>query len=254
MEIVIIGTGNTATVLGRKLKAAGHVIVQVFGRNITAASELAYELESESTTYWSVITRTADLYLLAVSDIAIAEIIAELQLPDKTIVHTAASVSKNILEPATSHFGVLYPLQSLRKNVSYLPEIPVIIDASDSDTLAQLLKLAGSISETVVQAGDNDRLKLHLAAVFCNNFVNHLFVLMQEYCAAEGLNFALLKPLIHETISRIDFIDPSDAQTGPAIRHDTATIKKHEALLQNHPKLQQFYRLFTESIGQQTDL
>ena len=114
MDIVIIGTGNTATILGRKLKTAGHHIAQVYGRNASAASDLAYELDTESTNYWAVVTRTADLYILAVSDIAVEEIVKELQLPDKTIVHTAASVSKNVLNKS-SHYGVFYPLQSLKK-------------------------------------------------------------------------------------------------------------------------------------------
>jgi len=254
MEIVIIGTGNTATILGRKLKAAGHHIVQVFGRDASAASALAYELGTESTAYWTVVNRQADLYILAVSDIAIDEIIRELQLPDKTVVHTAASVSKDILQRVTTHYGVLYPLQSLKKNTAYVPDIPIIIDASDAQTLQQLTALASSISNQVITAGDEERLKLHLAAVFCNNFVNHLFTLMQQYCAAEGLNFDLLKPLIRETTQRIETITPADAQTGPAIRHDASTIHKHLELLENHPQLKQFYTLFTQSIQQGTDL
>lgn len=254
MEIVIIGTGNTASILGRKLKAAGHNIVQVFGRNASAASALAYELDTESTAYWSVVNRQADFYILAVSDIAIEEVIRELQLPEKTIVHTAASVSKEVLHGATSHYGVLYPLQTLRKNTPYLPEIPIIIDASDAQTFAQLSAVASSISEHVIVAGDAQRAKLHLAAVFCNNFVNHLFTLMQQYCLAEGLDFNLLKPLIHETAARIESLAPAEAQTGPAIRHDQNTINAHLQLLQNHPKLQEFYNLFTQSIQQQAEI
>ena len=215
MEIVIIGTGNTAAVLGRKFKAAGHHIVQVFGRNASAASALAYELETESTAYWSVVNRQADIYILAVSDIAIEEMISALQLPDKTIVHTAASVSKDVLQRATTHYGVLYPLQSLRKNTPYLPDIPIIIDASDAQTFENLTVLAGSISEQVIVAGDEQRAKLHLAAVFCNNFVNHLFTLMQEYCKAEGLDFELLKPLIRETALRIESLAPGRCTNRP---------------------------------------
>ena len=43
MDIVIIGSGNVAAVLGRKFTAAGHKIVQIISRNASAASELAYE-------------------------------------------------------------------------------------------------------------------------------------------------------------------------------------------------------------------
>ena len=248
MEIVIIGTGNTATVLGRKFKAAGHKIVQVFGRDSIAASQLAYELGTESTNYWNVVSRDADVYIVAVSDIAINEVLNELRLPDKTVVHTAASVSKDILKKASSHFGVFYPLQSLKKEQGYLPEIPVIIDASDEATLKEIDALAQSISEQVVEAGDKQRLKLHLAAVFCNNFVNHLYAITEAYCKKEGIDFGLLLPLIRETAAMLDDLPPSQSQTGPAIRHDHATIQKHLELLQEYPEMKKIYEWFSESI------
>jgi predicted short-subunit dehydrogenase-like oxidoreductase (DUF2520 family) len=250
MDIVIIGTGNTATVLGRKLRKAGHNIVQVFGRDSSNASELAYELDTESTTYWNVVNRKADLYILAVSDIAIEEVFRELQLSDKTVVHTAASVSKDVLKEGTEHYGVLYPLQSLKKDVSHLPEIPIIIDASDERTLHMLDVLAHSISDRVVEANDETRVKLHLAAVMVNNFTNHLYALIERYCKDENLDFYLLQPLIRETASRLETISPAKSQTGPAIRGDYTTIEKHLALLNKYPQLKKVYEVFTESISQ----
>ena len=251
MDIVIIGTGNTATVLGRKLRSAGHHIVQVFGRDSQAASKLAYELDTESTNYWNIVNRNADIYLLAVSDIAIKEILTELHLPQKTIVHTAASVSKNILEKSADHYGVFYPLQSLKKERALLPDIPVIIDASDAGTLSQLDELAHSISEKVVNAGDEERLKLHLAAVFVNNFVNHLYALPESYCKSEGIDFSRLLPLIRETADRLTDLPPSKSQTGPAFRHDRETIHKHLQLLEKYPELKKIYEQMTESIEKQ---
>lgn len=248
MNIVIIGTGNTATVLGRKLKAAGHEIVQVFGRDTKAASDLAYELDTESTNYWNIVNRSADIYILAVSDIAIEEVLQELQLQGKTIVHTAASVSKNVLQSATRHFGVFYPLQSLKKDIGYIPDIPIVIDASDEPTLKELDVLAHSISEKVIEANDEQRLKLHLAAVFCNNFVNHLYVLTEQFCKKEGIDFFMLIPLIKETAARLESISPALSQTGPAIRNDLNTIEKHREVLNQYPQLKKIYDQFTESI------
>lgn len=248
MEIVIIGTGNTATVLGRKLKAAGHEVVQVFGRDTIAASKLAYDLDTESTNYWNVVNRNADLYILAVSDIAIKEILHELRFPDKTVVHTAAAVSKNILKDSAKHFGVFYPLQSLKKEIAHLPDIPIIIDASDASTLKELELLAQSISDKVVEADDEQRMKLHLSAVIVNNFVNHLYALAESYCNNEGVDFALLLPLIKETAERLEYISPSQSQTGPALRNDRDTIEKHLELLKKYPHLKKIYETFTESI------
>jgi predicted short-subunit dehydrogenase-like oxidoreductase (DUF2520 family) len=248
MDIVLIGTGNTASVLGRKLKEAGHHIVQVYGRNSMAASLLAYELATESTNYWNVVTKEADIYILAVSDIAIGEIVRELHFPGKIIVHTAASVSKFILEKTSDHYGVFYPLQSLKKEIPLLPDTPIIIDASDSSTLEQLEILAMSITDQVVVADDDKRKKVHLAAVFCNNFVNHLYALAERYCKKEGIDFRLLLPLILETAGRVEFVSPSISQTGPAIRNDQSTMEEHLKMLESYPEMKKLYALLSQSI------
>jgi predicted short-subunit dehydrogenase-like oxidoreductase (DUF2520 family) len=249
MEIVIIGTGNTAAILGRKLKAAGHEIVQIFGRDSKAASDLAYELDTESTNYWNVVHKTAGLYILAVSDIAIEDVLRELRFSNQTVVHTAASVPKDVLKNASGHYGVFYPLQSLKKETRHLPDTPIILDASDVKTLQALEELAHSISDKVVHGDDDLRLKLHLAAVFCNNFVNHLYALAEQYCRREGIEFSLLLPLIEETALRMREISPSAAQTGPAVRQDLTTLDRHRELLKDYPELMRFYILFSDSIG-----
>lgn len=251
MEIVLIGSGNVAAVLGRKFKASGHTIAQIFSRNASAASALAYEFNSESTNYKSMVTKKADVYLIAVADAAIAEIVDELRLPGKVVAHTAASVPMEILKTVTEHYGVFYPLQSLRKEMTALPDIPVFFDGSDAFAKEKLQSLALSIANVkVVQAGDDDRLKLHVAAVIVSNFTNHLYVLAEDYCKQEGLDFKQLLPLIKETAARLEITSPTLAQTGPAIRHDKETIEKHLELLKNHPQLKSLYVLLTESIQQ----
>lgn len=251
MDIVIIGTGNAATVLGREFKNAGHSILQIAGRNSSAASALAYELDTVSTNYWSSVNKNADVYIIAVSDSAINEIVAELKLPGKVIAHTAAAVPKEVLKPVSDHYGVFYPLQSLRKETESLPDIPLFVDGSDEKTVYLLENLAKSISgEKVVHAGNDERIKLHVAAVFVNNFTNYLYALAEEYCKKEGIDFKLLLPLIEETALRIKTNSPKSVQTGPAMRHDNETIKKHLALLKQYPQLEKVYNFLSEGIEQ----
>jgi predicted short-subunit dehydrogenase-like oxidoreductase (DUF2520 family) len=250
MNIVIIGTGNTATVLGKMLKLAGHCIVQILGRHQPSADALAKALNAEPVSDPATINRSAGLYLLAVPDNVVEEVAASLPLTGNTVVHTAASVPLLMLEGKARHYGVLYPLQSLKKEVRQLPEIPVLIDASDGETLDMLRTLAAGISKNVFVANDEQRIKMHLAAVMVNNFTNHLFALVEAYCREEALDFSLLLPLIKETVSRLDEIKPSQAQTGPAVRNDTKTLEKHLALLEKTPDLKKFYVMFTESIQQ----
>jgi predicted short-subunit dehydrogenase-like oxidoreductase (DUF2520 family) len=251
MDIVIIGSGNAATVLGRKFKAAGHTILQVYSRNASAASKLAYEWDTESTNYKSLINQQAHVYIIAVDDDAIQDVADNLKLPGSVVAHTAASVPKEVLQHVTKHYGVFYPLQSMRQETTHLPEVPVFFDGSDEIAKSKLEALAHSIAaEKVVQAGDDERMKLHVAAVVVSNFTNHLYTLAEEYCKKEGLDFRQLLPLIEETALRIKEVSPAKAQTGPAIRHDKETIRKHIELLKDHPQLRNMYIQMTESIGQ----
>lgn len=251
MDIVIIGSGNVAAVLGRKFNAAGHKIVQVYSRKASAASELAYEWDTESTNYKILINKNADVYLIAVSDDAINDVVNELKIPGKVVAHTAASVPKEVLKTVTDHYGVFYPLQSLRKEMEALPDIPVFYDGIDEKTKKTLEQLAHSIAaEKVLLAGDDARLRLHIAAVVVSNFTNHLYVLAEEYCRKEGLDFKQLLPLIEETATRLKDKSPKELQTGPAMRHDSESIHKHLELLKEHTQLKNLYVLLTESIQQ----
>ncbi len=251
MDIVMIGSGNVAAVLGRKFSAAGHKIIQVVSRNASEASHLAYEWDTESANYMSLISRRADVYLIAVTDDAIADVVADLKLPGKVVAHTAGSVAKEVLKSVTDHYGVFYPLQSIRKDIQYLPDIPVYFEASDEKAAGVLEKLAASISlKPPLVAGSEERLKLHVAAVIVNNFTNHLFALAEQFCREEKLVFRQLLPLIEETLQRLRTSSPSETQTGPALRNDGETLQKHLDVLKNHPHLLQIYKVMTESIKQ----
>ncbi|MGZ8510450.1 MAG: NAD(P)-binding domain-containing protein, partial [Chitinophagaceae bacterium] len=158
MDIVIFGSGNVAAVLGRKFAAAGHKIVQIISRNASAASELAYELDTESANYMSLTNPNADVYILAIADNALEEVVSDLKLPGKVVAHTAGSVSKEILKNVTRHYGVFYPLQSLRKEISGLPDIPIFFEGSDDIATNTLQRLAQTIAyKQATPAGTEDR-------------------------------------------------------------------------------------------------
>jgi predicted short-subunit dehydrogenase-like oxidoreductase (DUF2520 family) len=132
-----------------------------------------------------------------------------------------------------------------------VPVVPVFFDGSDDIAKKKLEELARSISgDNVTEAGDDARLKLHVAAVVVSNFTNHLYKLAEDYCQKEGIDFKQLAPLIEETALRIKTISPAAAQTGPAIRHDKETLQKHLYMLKDHPQLRNIYLLLTESIQQ----
>ena len=93
------------------------------------------------------------------------------------------------------------------------------------------------------------RLKYHLAATLVNNFTNYLFAMAESFCKKENISFAVLQPLMEETVIRLRNISPAATQTGPAIRNDQNTIQKHRELLNDYPAhIAKFYELFTQEI------
>lgn len=248
MKVVITGTGNVATVLGKKIQAAGHEILQVIGRNFEKTNLLASVLQCNAAYNTRYINMGADIYIIAVSDSAIPAVAAELKLKSKVVVHTAASVSKDVLAICSENFGVVYPLQTLIKEITPIPSITVLIDGNNEITKKELIKFSSDWADHVSLASDEERSKLHVAAVFVSNFTNYLFNIAEQYCKKEQLKFALLYPLIEETIKRLKYNSPSAVQTGPAVREDYYTIEKHNKILESHPELNELYNILTDSI------
>jgi predicted short-subunit dehydrogenase-like oxidoreductase (DUF2520 family) len=247
-KIVIIGAGNVATVLGRKISAVGHEIVQVISRNEENTALLAAELHCPWSTDLRAICREADLYLVAIADSNLPSLGKDLSLPGKLVVHTAGAVSKDVLQSVSEYFGVLYPLQSLRKEILGSPVIPFLVDANNPGSQTWLYDFAATLSGRVQVAGDSTRLRVHLGAVLVNNFSNHLYKLAENFCKSEKIDFSLLLPLIKEGAERLSYFSPSETQTGPAIRGDSATIETHRKLLDDYPDIRQLYDLFTDQL------
>lgn len=248
MKVVIIGSGNVAAVLGAKIRLAGHSLVQLFARRAEPAALLATEWGCDYTTQWSGIDRTADLYLLAVSDHALRDLDKVLSLPGRLVLHTAGAVSASLLKPVSARSGVLYPLQSLKAAIRPYPEIPLLIDANHPDDLPVIEAFARTLSQTVERADDDLRLKLHLSATLVNNFTNYLYILAHQFCLREAVDFSLLQPLILETAGRLNRYPAEEMQTGPAVRGDRPTIQKHLELLSNYENIKELYELFTIKI------
>ncbi len=248
MKIVLIGTGNVATVLGKRLLRAGHAIVQVYGRSTEKAAELATKLGGNCCSLWEDIDPAADLYLVAISDVALPDLSRHLRLNGQVVLHTAGAVPMDVLKEVSANHGVLYPLQSLRSEVELLTEIPFLGEGSNTFTRDLIAEIVISLGAGVTFVTGAERLRLHVAAVCINNFGNHIFALTADFCRREHVDFKLLAPIALETAKRISVVTPQSVVTGPAMRNDVGTIEKHLELLENDLLLQQVYRQMTDNI------
>lgn len=247
IKVVLLGFGNVNWHLFHALLKKRQVSVeQVFNRNHI---KLPFPFEAIPFTDDISKIAAADVYIIGIPDDAIAEFSEALPFQNKLVVHTSGGAAMDVLAPKNRR-GVFYPLQSFsRQREVVFDEIPIAIEAENPADLNILKALGESISKNVVVISSEKRAKLHLAAVFVNNFANHLFEIGNEILKEEELPFDLLKPLIAETASKIKTLSPAQAQTGPAKRKDQKTIEKHLHLLQAGPHAK-LYKLFTEQLKQ----
>ncbi len=248
MKIVLIGAGNVATVLGKLFYKSGFPILQVVGRSKESAEKLAAELHTDAVYSLEHISPHADLYIIAIPDDAVYSIAEKLLLKGKVVVHTAGTLPLNTIHKISDNIGVIWPLQSLKKQIKEIPEIPFVIDGNNEYVLMLLNRLLSSISENVITLKDDERIKLHLSAVLVSNFTNHLYSLAQHYCEVHNLPYDILNPLIAETASRLNYYEAKDMQTGPSLRGDNNTVAAHLKLLEEDEKLSNIYTMFDKSI------
>ena len=256
MKISFIGSGNVATHLAKSLFVLEYKIVQVYSQTIQNAQILASQVGATAIDQLTAL-QAADLYIIAVTDAAIAKISADLAPLELkgVVVHTSGSTDISILKNVGSHHGVFYPLQTFSKALNTdFKTIPLLLEASNLELLNQLDQLASQLSDQVYHYNSEQRRSLHLSAVIACNFSNYLYAVAQQYLDQQGVDFNLLKPLIMETAHKIQQHAPASVQTGPAIRQDHAILVMHQQMLANQPALQQLYQLLSNGIIEMKDI
>ncbi|MDO5968210.1 DUF2520 domain-containing protein [Flavivirga aquimarina] len=245
ISVVILGSGNVATHLFKAFSTADDIVVnQWYSRRIDAIN--SYKNDVEIIDDLSLI-KDADVYILAVSDDAIAELSSQLPFENRLVLHTSGSV--NVYDIDKKHKrGVFYPLQTFSKDAEIdFAHVPICIETIDKKSYPVIKNLALAIGSPTKKVNSDQRKVLHLAAVFVNNFTNQLYRIGHEITESQSAEFDLLKPLILETAKKVQDLSPFKAQTGPAKRNDKNTMNKHLKLLEDqHHK--DIYQLLTTSI------
>jgi predicted short-subunit dehydrogenase-like oxidoreductase (DUF2520 family) len=235
MKIAIIGKGNVGTHLNKIFTEHNINVILVESRTLAN------------------IPLDANLYIIAVKDDAIPDVANALKKTgikdDSIVAHTSGSVGISILSTLFNNTAVFYPLQTFSKTVAVdFTKITFFIETNNDNTFCSLQNIAYMIGASSCYADSNRRKQLHIAAVICCNFVNHLWTIADEYIEQAGIDPIVLRPLIEETFNKIITTRPAEAQTGPARRGDIKIIESHIETLANNKPLQEIYRILSNSI------
>ncbi len=247
-HIAIIGSGNAAGVLAKLFFEHQIIIDSIHSSNSMTGTFLAECVKAEFRTDY-VFNATTQLVLICTQDDRIEDVVKRIGDTTILVCHCAGSICMTVLN-SFRNYGVIYPLQSLSNNIDIKTlKIPFLIETNTTENemaIAELISCTKNISTTIQS---EMRLQYHLAAVFANNFSNAMFMAAQQIIESKHLNFELLKPLIQQTVHKLENKLPSETQTGPAMRYDEQTISKHLELLGDNESLKDIYSLISRFIS-----
>lgn len=253
-SISLVGSGHLAWHLTQWMEGSSFRVRQIVSRNIRR-DKILFDKIRPDIVYVdnvSLLDQNSDIYIICTPDDVIESIVSKWPFTlnhNQILVHCSGLKSSHILKPAATHYGVFWPVQTLIKDIfnHYPPSI--IYTAHQTDVENTLKNMAQCCSQTYEKRGDEDREKIHLSAVIVNNFMHHLLVLTKEFCDAEHLDFSILHPILMETVYKaMQHVSLQNTQTGPAVRNDVRTMKRHMELLENHNILKEIYPLISGSI------
>jgi len=245
IKIILLGAGNV-----------GHHLYNAFNKTSQIDLSQWYCRDSRTILYDNPNTeiindlskiKNADVYIICVSDSYIGKLSNQINISGKLVVHTSGSIDYTEINNKNRR-GIFYPLQTFSKNKKLdISKVPICIESEKTQDLILLENLSKKIGCKSYKINFEQRKKIHLAAIFSNNFANHMFTIAKEILDDENLDFNILKPLIDETVDKIHKLDPENAQTGPAIRKNNEIITNHIKSL-NNDDYKKLYVLMTKLI------
>lgn len=233
-SITIIGNGNVAWLYYHNMKQQGLDVNCISSRGEIREEDLK-----------------SDLIIIAVSDKAIEEVVGKLKIKDSILVHTSGTVDIEVLKSA-ENYGIFYPLQTITKGIQIdFSNVPLCIDANNEKSLISLKLLAKRLTDKVYEINTSQRQELHLAAVFANNFTNHLLGVAKQILERKNIPFDIIFPLIDQTIVKAKQNNPFDVQTGPAKRQEMAIMENHKSRLDDDER--EIYEVLSKKIIKKQD-
>lgn len=253
--IALIGAGNVATWVTQRLEGTNDErlrISQIYSRHIENAYKLADFSGAQAIDDLAHLNRHADIYLFALKDDAYVTALEQIPFVMPVAIHMAGTVSQKILAPYAQQFGVLYPLQTFTKSMEMNGvKVPLCMETNQLDTAEFLVqRLAEELSDERYAISEEQRMVLHLAAVFACNFSNAMCAVAADILQDNGMDFQMLLPILKQTVSKLEGMSPLEAQTGPAVRHDQSVMDKHLTRLKGNEK--KIYELISQRIMQQS--
>lgn len=253
-RVFILGAGRAGLGLARALGGSGVRVVGVHGRRASAGHPriTAGALPPAAS--------TASVVLLAVQDAALEGALAEAlaaPLADRAVVlSVSGSVEDAALDPARARglaAGTFHPLLPLA-NPDRAPGLfrgGWVGVGGDARAVAVARALADALGAQTLAIPEGARARYHAAAVFASNFPTVLAAtagrLLTDAGVPEREAWGAVRGLLAAAAANVGAASPSAALTGPVVRGDARTVRRHLEALAGDAVALDAYRVLTRA-------
>jgi predicted short-subunit dehydrogenase-like oxidoreductase (DUF2520 family) len=243
LRVSIIGSGKVAHSFCKAMQIGEVEIVQIYNRNRIGAEKLASKLDRAT-----VVDRIEDLnsnvdaVAVLVKDDAIESTAKLIPFGIKRF-HASGVTDREVLGGEN---GVVWPIKSFNSETASdsLVGVPFGVDASSEEFKKTLDRLVTCLGGRGFYAPSEVRAKVHLAAVFSDNFANHCLAISQQILHDSGISPDLLQTLAEGVLSGALTGSSFKRQTGVAIRGDKGSQQKHLELIKSFSNSQELAELY----------
>lgn len=235
-SVGIVGSGRAGVALGLALSRAGHA-VSLHGRRQHELS-LPFSYTWGDAPPWLA---TVAVILLAVPDDAVASVAQRLAATGEigaghTVLHLSGVLGDEALAPLAGSgaaLGSLHPFQTLATPADAAERLSGAVAgvSGGKEAVITAAELARSIGLTPVPIAADKKALYHAAAVFASNYLVTLEGVAEGLLEKAGLSATeareALGPLMRVSLENALSAGPERALTGPIVRADLDTIRRH---------------------------
>jgi predicted short-subunit dehydrogenase-like oxidoreductase (DUF2520 family) len=254
-RIAVVGAGNLASALAVALHQAGYATDQIISRESAASMRKARGLAREVGALASAVSKTrirAGIVWFCVPDGAIASAAASLasgaQWRGKIALHSSGALASDelaILRKRGASVASVHPLMTfVQGSRPPLAGVPFAIEGNRHAT-REAGKIVKDLGGHAFAIRKQDKAAYHAWGTFSSPLLTALLATTEQVAASSGVKGKTARlrmlPILRQTLANYANFGARGAFSGPIVRGDVDTVKRHLRSLRASPIAQQVY-------------
>ncbi|MGD1081520.1 MAG: Rossmann-like and DUF2520 domain-containing protein [Candidatus Sulfotelmatobacter sp.] len=259
-QVMIVGAGNLGSALALSLQRVGYVIEAVIARSrgasLRKAQRLAKQVGARALT--DPATLRAKLIWFCVPDAEIARaarsLAGKIEWKGRVALHSSGALTSNELAALRSRGAAVasvHPLMTfVRGSRPSLAGVPFALEG-DATAVRVARRVLEDMGGHAYSIRKSDKAAYHAWGTFASPLFTALLATAEQVATLAGVNRNAAKrrmiPILLQTLANYATFDAADAFSGPIVRGDVDTVKRHMQALRSMPAAREVYSVLARS-------